>query len=362
MTKPSISGLQWFVILAVASIAMGPLRFPAYLSQQMDQHGWVLLLLALAISLWNTYVAVRLSSRHPRSDIGEWSRLYLGKFLSAVYVGCIAVYFFIWGDLTFGEHWLLVSYLQLKYTPVYTIVLLVMPVVLYMVWKGTEAWARLFLLLGFVMAVWLLSINLPQLRNMDVTNLLPLGNLGLPRLLGKNMLTIFYLFKGFAVLYFLYPYIRSDKNLLRLSAAATVTAGAEVMLSYLLPIMVFGYETAKTFTFPYQESMETVPFLLLPFEKLSFLAPLFFVLVNIMILIVCVTCCSQALCRLFNTRRIKRMYVIVSVLMSLAFLRTLTVNEVDRLVYITALVFGIIFVLIPNYMWIVSLFRKEKTG
>ncbi|MVO98559.1 GerAB/ArcD/ProY family transporter [Paenibacillus lutrae] len=360
MSYPRISATEWFVILTVSSIAMGPIRFPAYLAKQMDQHGWVLLLAALSISLWNTYIAVALSRKHSGESITEWSRHYLGKPLAAVYTLCIAIYFFVWGMLTFAEHWLLTSYSTLKETPVYLIVLLMLPVVLYMLLQGLEAWARLFLLLGYVLVIWLIVINLPQLVNSDFSNLLPLGNFGIDKMAGMNALTIFYLFKGFAVLYFLYPYLKTEKRLFGLSALATGVAGMELLFAFLLPLTVFGAKTAKTFTFPYQESMETVPFYLLPFEKLSFIAPLFFVLVTIMILIVSISCCTQAICSLFPRLREKTVSTLITIMMGLTLLQSLSVHDVDFLVLSTAIVFGILFFLVPNYMWMVSLFKKEN--
>ena len=319
----------------------------------------MIVVMALLIAMMNLYVALQLTKRHPNENIIEIARRYLGKWLGAVYAVFVIGESFLLGLIIFWENWSFVSYVQLKSTPVSIVAVLFMLVILYLLLHGLEAWSRLVQLIGFVLLISIPLLNLPQLSNADFTRLLPLLNLDWTKLNSSLSLHGLLMFKGVLAVYFLKPHVEDNGKLYRLSLFALILAFIQVAPSFVLPIAIFGARTAAQFAFPYAESMETVPLYLLPIEKISFIAPIFFLLLLAAMMILTLYCCKESIRTLVNTKKERPIFIILTLLSIGILVWPVSTSFIKKMYPYWTYGYLFLFILLPMYMWFAGLFRRK---
>ncbi|MFD0695061.1 endospore germination permease [Paenibacillus sp. GCM10027628] len=359
MKYQRITHLQFFFIQAMASIGMVTLRFPAHVIQAMDRHAWMIVVFAFIIAMINLFIAMSLTKRHPNENLIEISRRYLGKWVGAVYALFVIGESFLLSILMFWENWAYVSYTQLKNTPVGLIAVLFLLVILYLLLTGLEAWSRLVQILGFFLLISIPLLNLPQLSNANFGRLLPLTNVDWGQLHNNLSLHGLLMFKGILVIFFLKPHVQDNGKLFPLSIFALLLAFFQVLPSFLLPVAVFGAKTAAKFSFPYSESMETAPLYLLPIEKISFIAPFFYLMLLTVMMLVSLYCCEASIRTLLKTKKERPIFIIITILAMSILIWPVSLPFTMKIYPYWSYMYLFVFILVPIYMWVAGLLRKK---
>ncbi|MEW9699191.1 GerAB/ArcD/ProY family transporter [Paenibacillus sp. SI8] len=359
MKYQRISHLQFFFIQSLASIDMISLRFPAHAIQTMDQHAWMIVVIAFFIAMFNLIVALQLLKRHPNENLIEISRRYLGRWIGGLYALFVSAESFLLGILMFWENWSFVSYVQLKSTPVSIIAIFFMLVITYLLLSGLEGWSRLVQLLGFFMLASIPLLNLPQLSNADFARLLPLTDLDVSKLNSTLSIHGMLMFKGVLAVYFLRPHVEDNGRIYRISLFALLLAFIQVLPTFILPIAVFGARTAAQFSFPYAESMETVPLYLLPIEKISFMAPMFFLFLLVIMMVISFYCCAQSIRTWMGIKNERLIYVSITLVAIAILVWPVSLPQILKVYPYWTYGYLFIFIIPPIYMWIAGFFRRK---
>lgn len=307
MAYPRISRYQYFTIIWISSICLTPFGFPTLLFKIFYQNTWYAIVAAFVVALWNTWVAVKLCGFYPRENIAEWSRRLIGKAPALIYTLLVVLVMFLWGVLMFHELWLVVTYTQLRETPVYFPAAVLIAAVIYVLTRGLEGWARFSEISSYLVIGGLVLINVPQIQNTDFGYLLPFTFH--PDAWGRiEFVAALFILRGIFLIYFVYPYIKQRTRLFWWSTAAVFIAFMEVLVSVLLPVAVFGTGPFLEFTYPYQESLSTVHLDQLPLKKIAFVAPVVWQLIFVYVLGSSLFCSMKGLKSVFGFRNENRIY------------------------------------------------------
>lgn len=349
---PQISRQQFFFIFAIANICITPFLFPASVIKTLDQHAWLSPLLAYALSIFNLIVAISLARKFPKQNIVEWSREILGKWIAGVFSLCVIFVLYFWGV---GMLWVfskIIVFTQLTYTPVFLPAALVIVGVVYLLLQGLESFARFAEIMVFFIVAGLITINAIQFTNSDFGHLLPFGNLQLEVLLKPDVIAGLFVFRGIFIVYFLYKYLNEKKRLLPLSILSLTIAFLEILLAIVLPIAIYGAQTAKKFTFPYQESLSSITIEWIPFEKLTYLTPMLWQFVIVYVLGSSLFCANEGLASLFNIKNKKRLLIILGITTWLIVLYQVSITQLQQMITWWSIGGLLIFTVVPTLLWI----------
>ncbi|MFK4998587.1 GerAB/ArcD/ProY family transporter [Bacillus sp. N9] len=79
MEKGKISSSQMAILLYPTIIATAILSFPSLLAEYVEQHLWLVPIIASSFGLLTVFIAVRLYKLHPGKTVIQGSEVVLGK-------------------------------------------------------------------------------------------------------------------------------------------------------------------------------------------------------------------------------------------------------------------------------------------
>nr|WP_197479903.1 GerAB/ArcD/ProY family transporter [Paenibacillus swuensis] len=345
--------MQFFLILTLVSIGITPIGNVQSLLKSYGHYAWWAVLIAYGINMITLMISVHLCERFPDQTIIQWSKVLLGRWIGSVYGVLLVIEMLIWGYQFFMKLWHLTTYTQLPLTHSAIVATATLLVVVYSVSRGIEAWARFATIITPLVLLMLSLVNIPQFFMLNVHRLLPLWG-PIDSILDPKHLTVLFLFRPVMILFFLYPYVKKEpgKSLKTPVLMATTIGAVHLLMAIIFPIGIFGIRTAVHFTFPYQESLETVAFERLPIEKISFLSPVLWLLITMVGLILSLYCSMKGIRQISGFKSEYKILAGVGLIAWLIYLFPVT-TEVWEVIQVYWSAFGLLlFQIIPTMLWL----------
>jgi spore germination protein (amino acid permease) len=246
--KHEITSVQLMGFIVSAQLGIGILTLPSILAQKVGHDGWISVIGAGGICLFEGLLITYLLKYYSDKTIFEINTIVYGKILgTTLNLGFILYLLFITG-VTLRVFEEAVNIIILKLTPPIVITLLVLLSTIYGISKGLKVICRFAVMLLFSYLILIITLLL-VFKYTRYTYLLPIGKAGIIPII-QGIKTSSYSFLGFELIAFIYPNIKDKKNAPKYMTAALIFATIYYALSVIISIMVFGETKLSMLVFP----------------------------------------------------------------------------------------------------------------
>lgn len=244
-----IGSFGLFSSIAVTVIGVGIFSYPRELASSIDNEGWIVTLISLAICIFFTFIICSIMKRNNYNSLYDILKncfgSFLGKFFSLIFV-FYNLFYISMGLRVFTE---VIKMYLLDKTPTEFIIALFILTGIYVVRGGTNAVVKFNELSFWIMFVPIVFILIALLRGADFTNMLPVFQKPLPAYFTALKSTI-YTFLGFEIIYILTPFLKNKGKVFRISTYSLIFIALFYILIYTLAISIFDVKVTKSLLWP----------------------------------------------------------------------------------------------------------------
>ncbi|WP_159881106.1 GerAB/ArcD/ProY family transporter [Paenibacillus puerhi] len=255
-----ITNRQVFWIMLLLEVGINLLISIRAVLEHGRQDVWICYLVAGLCGWLITYIAVKVSLRHPDQTLIEFAVTVLGKWPGKLLV---IPYLFQWFwvlNLILRDQFLFIRLNVLYETPSWLIISCMLAIIVYAVYKGgieaigrcAELWAPLLLLI--LALTFTLTVN-----NLEWRLLLPVyADTGIAGI-GKGTLGPAYLLGESVFLMMLFPFVENPgKGTQRAALAGVLVSSFILLIGGLWVLLTFGPEISAKLQFPFFEMVKLV--------------------------------------------------------------------------------------------------------
>lgn len=266
----SITAKQLVFMFLGSVIGVCGLSIPREVDSALGQNGWMAVLAGALVPLISIVMIDRLYRHSPEGlDFVDLNRRLLGKYLGTVMVSLSIVYFIIIQSVVIRMFAEVTRVYMLPATPIWVTLLLISYAVYSVISKGSRVVARINELVFYLLLLTLFFGFLP-LPHGDLTNLLPVGEVGTVPLL-KGMVNSAYAFEGLEILLVLYTLVEQREKILKAGMIALGVGLAIYLYITLICTLLFGPYLIKSLFWPTIYYFKTITFTSAPRMELVIL-------------------------------------------------------------------------------------------
>jgi spore germination protein (amino acid permease) len=246
--KHEITSAQLMGFIVSAQIGIGILTFPSILAQKVGHDGWISIIVAGGICLFEGLLITYLLKLYSDKTIFEINNICYGKLLGTLLNIAFILYLLFITGVTLRVFEEAVNIIILKLTPPIIITLLVLLSTIYGISKGLKVISRFAVMLLFSYFILIITLLL-ALKYTRYTYLLPIGKAGITKII-QGIKISSYSFLGFELIAFIYPNIKDKENAPKYMSIALIFTTIYYALSVIVSIMVFGETKLSMLVFP----------------------------------------------------------------------------------------------------------------
>ncbi len=243
-TKEKISTSQMITLLMSTILGVGILSLPRNLADEVKGSGFIVIIISTFICIFLGYCMYKVVYRFQNKSLMQISSSILNKPIAYLICIIFIIYYLINMSMVariFGE---VVKMYMLKKTPIEVIMISMLFVCAYGSRKGIEGIARISQIIFFLMMIPILFIFFFSLESADFTNLMPIFNINLSKMLPTVFLTTF-AFSGFETMLVLGMFMRDPKDGFKIQWISLSVVGIGSVFFTIVSIAIFGQvETA----------------------------------------------------------------------------------------------------------------------
>lgn len=235
---------QLQILIILGSMGTGLIILPRRVALYAGQDGWLitvgLVIVAVLVGLLISY-AVDIASRTTQKDGFINFTAHLLSSPVAYFLGIL-----LWIKLVFAAGLELSAFMEitnvimLPNTPIFIVSIVMLAVCMYAAIKGMETRARVAEILFAIMVLPFLFLIGLAIFDIDFSNLQPVFVTPVQNL-GNGIFRLGFMFAGMECLFFVLPFLRTNKNLGRSVAGALAFSGIIIVAITVLTIAKFGY-------------------------------------------------------------------------------------------------------------------------
>lgn len=169
----TVTDRQISFILFGIIVGYGIMPMAKNVAESAGTGGWFTLLISTAITIIFTYIITYLGYVHKNKTIYEYSQMLVGKFLTTIFMIIYIIYFFMFFTMIIRMSGEIIRLTILLKTPVCAMCILFLLAVYYAVSKGIRVIARICEIYGFVIIIFLLTIQIVIFTQGHIVNLKP---------------------------------------------------------------------------------------------------------------------------------------------------------------------------------------------
>jgi hypothetical protein len=240
--------------------------YPENIIGSTESAHWIPILVGVIVHFVVISIYMKGLSFFPNWDI---IRIYsnAGKGVSLIFLAPMALYLFVIAILAVRSYSEVIVIIFLSSTPLWSIMVLLIFVSMYLASKGVETILRTGVLLGIIFLPSIFIICFTSLQNIDWNYTFPLFEQNFSFLTEGSYLQSFFAFTGgYLFLGFVQPSITYQRKKVLLAAAALIPF---FIFSVYIPILTFGEATAVTLHFPFVVVAETLNISWLMFDRVT---------------------------------------------------------------------------------------------
>lgn len=247
-SKYEITSLQLMGFMVSGEIGIGILTLPSILAQKVGHDGWISVIGAGVICLFEGLIITYLLKAYSNKTIFEINNIIYGKILGTILNLAFILYLLFITGITLRVFEEAVNVIILKLTPPIVITFLVLLSTIYGIQKGLKVISRFAVLLLFSYFILIVTLLL-VVKYVRYTYLLPVGKAGLMPIIQGIRLSL-YSFLGFELIAIIYPNIKDKANAPKYMVATLIFSTIYYALSVIVSIMVFGETKLSMLVFP----------------------------------------------------------------------------------------------------------------
>ncbi|HHY46998.1 MAG TPA: endospore germination permease [Firmicutes bacterium] len=270
--KGKISDWQAFVLLSLTTISTPVFTQPSKAYWILGYGGWQLILVGGAVAAIGIIASGALAKRFPRDTYVRYSRASLGRLFGAITAFALALWYFAAGAHDSFLMGRAVKLALLYETPIEAIFIGGALGVIYLAWGGLERLARFAEVSLIVIIPLLIFMMLTPMQHAEPGNLLPVFLFPARQYTTLKFWLAAYMYRGFAILYMIQPYMANPHRAGTIAFWSTVVAAAFFALTFAYPVMVFGMEVSRVVVWPFWTVVRITRFSGFPVEKLLYFA------------------------------------------------------------------------------------------
>lgn len=218
------------------------------------QDTWIVVLAGLILTLFMIYIYISIMNRFPKKNIIEINNMVfgriIGKFISLIYL--YHFFFIVLGNLRFmgdfAEQNILAG------TPFLVIVSVFALISAYAVRSGVEVIARCSTILVIISFVITLIMTSLLLKEINLSNFLPMFQLSLKEFIQGSHITFSIPFSEIIVFFMIVPYINKTEKIKSSIFTGAIVSGIYILFISLRNVSVLGVVLFKSATPAYREA------------------------------------------------------------------------------------------------------------
>lgn len=247
-SKHEITSVQLMAFIVSGQIGIGILTLPSILAQKVGHDGWISIICAGGICLFEGLLITRLLKSYSDKTIFEINNIVYGKILGTLLNFSYVLYLLFITGVTLRVFEEAVNIIILKLTPPLVITLLVLLSTIYGISKGLKVISRFAVMLLFSYTILIITLLL-VIKYTRYTYLLPIGKAGIMNII-QGIKISSYSFLGYELTAFIYPNIKDKEKVPKYMIAALIFTTIYYSLSVIVSIMVFGENKLSMLVFP----------------------------------------------------------------------------------------------------------------
>jgi spore germination protein len=244
-----LSSKQLIFVIIGTQIGTGIFHMARVISFAAKQDAWICVLLGAVFPLISLLIINAVVKKLPSLNIAELAWSVFGKIIGSFMVTVFIIYgiFFISVLVRIFSELINIRYLPL--TPLPVIAFLFILTMLYIVNKGLTVLGRLNELLFYVGVFLILLVIMPIFADGQITNLMPVGEVGMKELFLGTWSTGLY-FSGVEVLLIFYSYINRQDEVLKVGITAAIITTFTYLIIVIACISVYGADGVQRIIWP----------------------------------------------------------------------------------------------------------------
>ncbi|MEJ8552830.1 GerAB/ArcD/ProY family transporter [Tepidibacter sp. Z1-5] len=238
-TKEKISTSQMITLLMSTVLGVGILSLPRNLVSQVKGAGFIVIIISTIICILFGYCIYKVVYRFQNKSLMQISSDILTKPIAYLICMLFVAYYLINISMVtriFGE---VVKMYMLKKTPIEVIIISMLFVCAYGSRKGIEGIARISQIIFFLMMIPIMFIFFFSLESADFTNLMPIFDIELSKILPTVFLTTF-AFSGFETMLVLGIFMKDPKDGFKIQWISLSAVGIGSIFFTIISVAVFG--------------------------------------------------------------------------------------------------------------------------
>lgn len=245
-----ITGRQFMFTLIGAAAGSGILSLPRAATKEALQDGWIAVLIGIFAPLLSLLLVERLCKIYPEHSLSEIANKIFGAFIGRIFTLCYIAYTILMVAASLRIFVEITSLYIVPKTPIPVILAVYMIFIVYTIKNGSRLLGRFNELTFFILPVTLFLL-LPALSVCKLTNLLPIGEAGLEKIL-KASLTTAFSYASTELVFVFYPMVKEKerKKVLKYGISALGIMAFTYTSVTVLSTLAFGAETMQGIIWP----------------------------------------------------------------------------------------------------------------
>ena len=239
-----LSARQTAIILSVSIISLKFIIFPAIITQGSQNNAYITVIFSLLFDLLFFLIILGVMKKYPYLTFFEILQNGLGKILSKIIIGVLAVYFFLKLIISIKEMHNYLYELLFESFSWYYFIFPTIALIVYITFCGVRGFGRSLEFMFPILAVFTIITILMPLNTIEFDNILPFLPDGLLPVLGSTVKTNF-AFGDYFVLLILMGKLKYEKKTTKKIVKWILITDLFVVLFFVLFICVLGNLTVN---------------------------------------------------------------------------------------------------------------------
>nr|WP_003540396.1 endospore germination permease [Desulfotomaculum nigrificans] len=235
-----ISSRQELLLMTNFLLASAILLTPTGVVSEAKQDGWMAILLGMVVGIGIAALYTTLGLRFPRQTLVQYAEVILGKILGKA-VGLLFVWFALHlGSVVVCNFGTFVTTTVMPETPLAAVNIAIMLVVMLVVYRGLEVFARVNEILTLLVVIATVLILLLPINELSYKNFLPVLENGWQPVLKASLVPITFPFGETVLFAMILPYINKPEQAQKGRFVAIMVGGILLTVTTMVILAIFG--------------------------------------------------------------------------------------------------------------------------
>ncbi|OPJ54806.1 GerAB/ArcD/ProY family transporter [Alkalithermobacter paradoxus] len=245
-SKEKITTSQAITFLMICIIGAGTLTLPRNLVDEVGGDGLFILIISTLLSIILGYFLYKVVSYFPNRSFMEISSILLTKPIAYILAIILTMQYTLLGGLIFRILAEVTKMYMLRNTPTEVIIITMLIVCIYAIRSGIESIARLSQIFIPLSIIPIVLVLIPEMRHVDITNLLPLFQTDPSKIIPSIQSTLFS-FAGFEIMILIGVFLSRPSRGFEIQYKTLIPVGLLYIFIFIVTIGLFGQvETSHT--------------------------------------------------------------------------------------------------------------------